>query len=44
MSRICKLKKRKRRQVNSSVLVVAFNMLDNDEFDLESEPKNVYAL
>ena len=32
-------KKRKQHQVDSSVLVVAFNMLDDDEFDLESEPK-----
>ena len=37
-------KKRKGRQVDSSVAVVAFNMLDDDEFDLESEPKTVYAL
>jgi len=37
-------KKRKQRQVDSSVLVVVFNMLDDDEFDLESEPKIVYAL
>ena len=44
MSRNCKLGNRKQRQVDSSVLVVAFNMLDDDELNLESEPKNVYAL